>query len=714
MAAASEPRERDYGMMERFFTAVVRHFKLVVAAFGVAAALCGVCAQLVQVDYDINDYLPAGTPSMTAVDVMGAEFDGGIPGTRLMVPDVTITEALALKDRFAAVAGVEDVTWLDDAADTRLPTELMSRDTLETYYKDGNALFSLTLDPKLRIDALPQLRELAGPAAALTGVDVSIVAATMNTVDEVRQITLVVVAFTLLVLVLTTSTWLEPFIVLLGLGVAVVINAGTNLAFGSISFVTNSAGSILQLAIALDFSVFLLHRFHECRGSTGSIPADMVTALRKSGTAIFASGLTVTFGFLALTVMRFRIGPDLGFALAKGLAISLLTVFTLVPALLVGLDRLSARTRHRAFLPGFGGFGTLVRKTMVPAAGVLVLITVPAFLAASSPTTNYWYGASHMFGPDTPTGSETRRIETVFGKSDTYVLLVPRGDLVRERALSSELRQLPEVTGVISYVDLVGAGLPPELVPAQTLEKLESEQHSRMVLTLRTDTEGAHPFALVERVRAIAQQHYPDGWELAGAGVVTYDLRNTTQNDKDLVDVIAVLAVLAVLFFATRSLLLPFLLVLVIETSIWLNFAVPYFTSSPLFYLAYLICSAIQLGVTVDYAILFADRYKELRQRLGKGDAVRETVRATAQPILTSGSVLMVCGLVMGEFSTHELLSQLGFFLSRGTALSLVAVFLALPGLLYLFDPLIARTTWRANFTDGAAGRAKEALSDAK
>jgi predicted RND superfamily exporter protein len=684
--------------MERIFAAVVRRRKLVIVAFTLAAVLCGLGSRLVKVNYDINDYLPADSASMAAVDTMKAEFDGGIPGVRVMAPDVSITEALTLKERIRASTGVTDVTWLDDAADIRIPTALMNRDVLENYYKDGNALLSVTIDPKSRIEAIAGIQTIVGESGALTGADVSTAAATMNTVDEIRKIAGVVLAFTLLVLILTTSTWLEPFIVLLGLGIAVVINAGTNLIFDSISFITNSAGSILQLAIALDFSVFLLHRFRECRGQTGSIASDMVSALRKSGTAIFASGLTVTFGFLALTVMRFRIGPDLGFALAKGLAISLLTVFTLVPALLVSLDGLSAKLKHRSFLPDFGGFGSLVRKCMIPAAGLLVLLSVPAFLAASSPGTNYWYGGSHLFGANTRLGADTERIEAVFGKDGSYVLLVPRGDLVKERALSDELHGLPAVNSIISYVDMVGAGIPPELVPAQTLEKLESGHYSRMVLSVESDTEGAESFALVERVRDVAQRHYPNEWRLAGAGVATYDLRDTIVADKDLVDVVAVVAVLAVLFFATRSIVLPFLLVLVIETAIWLNFGVPYFTGDPIFYLAYLICGAIQLGVTVDYAILFADRYKELRQTVGKKDAVRETVRATTQPILTSGSVLMVCGYVMSKFSTHGLLSQLGYFLSRGTALSLVAILLALPGLLYLFDPLIARTTWRANF----------------
>lgn len=695
-------------MKQRFFQGVVNHRKTVVVIFALAALVCLALGQLVRVDYEINDYLPDNTASTVALNTMDAEFDNAVPNARVMVKQVSIAEALDYKAKLKAIDGVSGVTWLDDAIPISTPLELADQDTVTTYYKEGNALFSLTIDDDKRESAVSAIRDLIGPDNAMTGSSISTSVATTSTLSQIAVITVAGILFVLLILAFTSTSWLEPLLILLGLGVAVAINRGTNLIFGEISFITNAAGAILQIAIALDFSVFLLRRYEECRNLYPTASEAMVTALNKMSVTILASGCTVIIGFLALCVMQFKIGPDLGFALAKGIVISLITVFIFTPALIVSCDRGMLKTHHRSFVPPLSKFGGLVQRICVPLACLFILLPLPAHLASTSPDINYYYGASHIFGPGTQYGDDTQAIDNVFGENDSYVLLVPKGNIPQEEALSQALHKLPDITNIVSFVDQAGVTIPPEMLDSNTLSLLESEHYSRMVLSVDVPTESQKTFDLVEQVRSIAQTYYPDTWLMAGSGVSTTDLMLTITHDKGVVDFIAVADVLAVLFLATRSLILPFILVFIIETSIWLNFSIPYFDGSGVFFLPYLIVSTIQLGVTVDYAILVSERYRECRRTMPKKRAVRATIESSTVSVCTSGLTMIVVGFILGAVSTHGLLAQLGHFLGVGVSISLLAVLFILPGFLYLFDGLIDRLTWHEHFLRGS-----DSLSDA-
>ena len=670
-------------LLKRFYTAIVRRRRLVLTLFALAAVLCVFAMRQVQVDYDINDYLPPDSPSTTAIEVMNSAFTGGIPNMRVMVRDVTIPEALAYKEKIAAIDGVASVTWLDDSLDVTVPLQMQDTDTVETYYKDSCALFTVTVEDAKRLEAVDAVRELIG--------EVSTAVATNSTVTEVAKIAAIAVVYVLFILILTTDSWAEPVLVLAGLGTAILLNNGTNLIFGTISFVTNAAGSILQLAVSLDYSVFLIHRFAECRAADPSAsPEDcMVDALCRSTGSILSSGLTTVIGFLALVLMQFQIGPDLGLALAKGVVLSLVTVFTFMPALTLACYKWMDKTHHRPLLPGFDKFGRFVARIMLPMALVLVILMVPSYLASNS--NQYYYGAAHMFGENTRLGADTAAIEETFGRSDTYVVLVPEGDTATQQKLSDALHAIPEVTGILSYVDNAGASIPPEFVPGDTLGLLVSGGYTRLVLTVDADTEGDAAFALVETVRATVQQYYPDNYYLAGQGVSTYDLMDTITADMVKVNLLAIGAVFLILLLMKRQLLLPIILVLSIETAIWINLAIPYFRGQYVFYIAYLIISSVQLGATVDYAILFSDRYQEFRETLGRKEAVAATVSAVTTSVSTTGSAMAVVGFLMGAISTNQLLGQLGNFLGVGSLVSLAIVLSALPGFLYLADPLIIK-----------------------
>lgn len=673
--------------MKKFYRYVVDHPKLIITIFGVLFVLCFFGKNLVSVNYDINDYLPKGSPSTVALDRLETEYEGGIPNARIMLRNVTIPEALSYKQKLLAIDGVKDVTWLDTAQDITEPLEMMDQDTVETYYKNDNALLSVTIDEEKNIQAVEEIRTLIGEDNEMSGSAVATVVATTSTVKEVAFISIVAVLFVLAILLLTTQSFAEPIIILIGLGIAVVINNGTNLLFGQISFVTNAAGSILQLAVSLDYSVFLLHRFSECRKETDDVKEAMVNALNMSTVSILSSGLTTVIGFLALCLMQFLIGPDLGLALAKGVAISLITVFVFMPVLILASYKLIDKTEHKAFLPSFEGLGRLVYRIMIPMVCIFILFIAPSYLASNA--NSFYYGSSKIFGPKTKLGADTAQIEETFGKNDTYVLMIPKASTATQRELSDELHTIPQVVSILSYVDTVGAEIPEQYLDEETLSKLNSENFTRMVLSLDTAYEGTETFALVKEIRSVAEKYYPGEWYLAGEGVSTYDLMDTVTADMVKVNLVAIGAVFLVLMFTMKSLVLPVILVLSIETAIWINLAIPYFAGNTIFYIAYLIISSIQLGATVDYAILLTERYKECRETMDKKDSVIYTISAVFVSIMTSASVLTLVGFMMGYVSTHGLLSQLGFFLGKGTLCSLAIVIFVLPGLLYLFDNLV-------------------------
>lgn len=660
------------------------------------AVFCALIRGFVEVNYDINDYLPSDSRSTVSIDVMNKEFDGGIPNARVMIKDVTVAEALEYKDKISDINGVSGVTWLDDSVDITQPLEVMESDVVETYYKDNTALFSVTIEEEHILDAVSNIRDIIGNDNAMEGSAVSTAVATESTVSEIYKIAIIAVIFVIAVLILNTLSWAEPVIILLGLGIAILINMGSNVIFGEISFVSNAAGAILQLAVSLDYYVFLLHRFEESRKDFSNPRDAMVDALCKSTSSILSSGLTTVIGFAALCLMRFRIGPDLGMVLAKGVAISLISVFVFMPNFILLVYKIIDKTRHRPFVPKFERFGRFVSKVMIPFVCVFVVVIVPSFLASNS--NDYYYGSAHIFNEKTKLGSDTALIEQVFGMSDTYVLMVPKGDNAKIKELSDELKKLPQVTDILSYVDTVGEEIPEEYIDDDTLSKLVSDNYSRLVISLDTDYEGEDTFELVEKIRNTAESFYKEKYYLAGNGVSTFDLMNTVTSDMMKVNLIAIAAVFIVLVFTLKSITLPVILVTAIETAIWLNLSIPYFNGNTIFYIAYLIISSIQLGATVDYAILFTDRYMEFRQKMPKKQAIVSVISSCTVSVLTSGSVLTVVGFLLGHFSTHGLLAQLGFFIGRGTLFSLAIVMFVLPGLLFLLDGVIKRTTKNIEF----------------
>ncbi len=680
--------------MERVAEWILNHAKAVVVTFGVLFVI-GIFTTIAEpINYNLADYVPDDAASTRAIKVMSEEFNDTAPNLRVYVPNVSISQALAVKKKITETPRIQAVIWLDDMVDTTAPLELADQKLVNNFYRDGNALYQVSADLNDAVATVASLREIIGEDGALEGQLIDMEMAQHSVSSEMAKIMAIMIPAGLLLLCFPTRSWLEPLILLVAIGTAVVLNMGTNLMKHDVSFVTAAVTGVLQLAVSMDYGIFLLHARRAALKEGHGRRESLKIAIVKSSNAILAASMTTVLGFLALVFMSFKIGPDLGFVLAKGVALSLVTVLVLMPAILLLTDRWLVKTTHRPFLPSFKRLGQFIGKYSM--FGLVILVFLPlAFVAQSH--NDFLYGNGEY--PENSVAAQDRTfINDTFGQSVPMVLMVPRGDWGREAELTAELKALPEVSSLTSFQTAVGAYTPETVVPEDKVSALLSKNYSRIIFTVDTEKQGDHAFKVVDQVREIANRWYPDTYLLTGESVVTADMKSVVTRDNLIVNGLAILSVGLVLLLSFRSLAVPFILVLTIEGAIWLNLAIPYITGINLAYIGYLVISSVQLGATVDYAILYTQHYISNRKHYGRRQSVTNTTTETFGTLLPPAAILTIAGFLLSMISSLEIVSQLGTVLGRGAFISFLLVNLLLPGLLILFDKVIEKTTWRAEF----------------
>ena len=681
--------------MEVIAKNILDHRKTVMILFLVSIAICALLLPLVGINYDMSAYLPDSAASTKAIKLMKDEFGSAIPSAEIMLEPMSLAEAKIKKAELEKLSFVSEVSWLDDMVDLAEPLAMVDPALIDTYYKNNQPLFMVTVeDGYNNITMLEHLHDFAGEESAVRGELVSLALAQRSTQEEVARITVIAVPIALLILVIATHSWLEPFLFLIVLGVAVLLNMGTNIVFGEISFITQSVGAILQLAVSIDYAIFMLHRFEEYR-ALGLEPKEaMGKAMVKSATSIVASAMTTFFGFLALVFMRFKIGPDLGLVLAKGIVFSLISVMVLLPVLILLLWKAIEKTRHRSFLPSFRGLGKFVVKTRIPVVIVVILVAIPLFLAQSK--TNFVYGMG-SYPSDSREYAEARRIEDVYGYSTQMVLMVPRGQWDNETKLIEELESIDHISSVIGYSTTAGVTVPPDIVPEQQRNQLLSENYSRLILVSDQVAESDISFAIAETIRETTARYY-DEYHLAGENATLVDMRDQISQDNIVVNGLAILAVGLVVAIGFRSLGAALLLLLTIEIAIWINLSIPYFMGGNIHFIGYLVISAVQLGATVDYGILLMQYYIDYRQKMLPKEAARQSVTDAAGSLISPAMILAAVSFTLTAVSTNAVVRELGLVLGRGALISLAMVIFFLPGLLILTDRFIEKTTMNTNF----------------
>ncbi|TDL31056.1 RND family transporter [Jeotgalibacillus sp. S-D1] len=676
---------------------VIKYKKSIVITFFLVALLSVAAQFAVSVNYNMADYLPEDAPSLEAIELMEAEFDDPVPNARVMIQDVSVTEALDYKKELEDIEGVSAVTWMDDVMDLTVPLEMADQDMLTSYYQDEAALISVTIQEGKEVEATNAIYELIGEDNAITGEAVTTAVSQEMAGQESMYAALLLVPIIILILILSTNSWVEPVLFLTAIGISILINLGTNIFIGEVSFITQSVAPILQLAVSLDYAIFLLHSFSDYRKKVADPTEAMKLAMQRSFPAIVASASTTFFGFMALTFMEFGIGSDLGINLVKGILLSFLSVIVFLPALTLLFYKWIDRTKHKQFIPDFKHIGSKVMKLRIPSLLIVLLLIVPAFLAQSN--TTFIYGAGEH-PENTRAGQDASAVEDIFGKEMPIVLLIPEEDRGKEEQLVQELERIPNVSSVISYVNMVGSAIPPEYLEETMTEQFYSGNYARITLYTETDAEGDAAFALIDQVKETADSYYEDT-HLLGESVTLYDMKEIVQKDNTFVNVMTVVTVALVLLITFRSLSIPVVLLLAIQASVWINLAIPYFTDAPLVYIGYLLISTIQLAATVDYGILFTENYYKLRQEMPAMQAIKKTIDEKLFAILVSASILSSVGFILWITSSNPVVSSIGLLLGRGALLAFIMVLFVLPALLVIFDRIIEKTSWKANFYKG-------------
>lgn len=690
--------------MERLFRGILRHRRVVVGVFVVLTAICACLIPQVKIDANMSDYLPPTAKSSQDLGAMKRIYGNDIANARVYVTGIGLPQAKVLDRRLKGEKDVISVTWLGDEVDVDQPLETQDADTIADWYDGKGYLFQAVLKSGVKQSQIDHIRAIAKamPGARKVAIDGSAAddAANMATINtDMGKIMTIAVIVVLVVVALNTTSYLHPIVMLLTIGVAIVLNMGTNVFRGTISSITQLVASVLQLAVSMDYSIVLLTNFGRARQETDGQFEAMVAAMTKSFPVILSSAAVTFFGFLSLGAMQFLIGADMGIALAKGIVCSFFSITLLMPCILYNMRGLVEKTMHRPFFRGFHRMAKVCHAGAVPALVIAAVLAVPALLASQS--VSFTYGSAANMSPTSQVKLDGDVIDKAFGKSQTWAIMVPAEHWGDENALVEDLQKLPTTKSVLSYSTIASSALPRQLADKSQIKQLFSGGYSRIVLTSRIPDESRQAFDLVKRVRGLCRARYGNRYRLVGNAVSYADIKAVTSVDSTTVKLASILAIGAVLLVMFRSVSIPVILILAIEVSIWMNEAVPYLMGQTINFVAFLVIDAVQLGAAVDYAIIFTEEYLARRGRMPKADASIQSIEKTAQPIMTSSSILILACLGIYLSVSSPMIQQVGMLIARGALISVILIFFVLPLLFTLLDGLVRVTSYKIGFYRG-------------
>lgn len=686
-------------MLKKMAHFIVQRGRIIEKFFIAMTILCAVCYLFVGVNYDLSKYLPDFAPTKQALDVMEQEF--GYPGmARIMVKDVTLPEARTIRQRISRVDGVDLVVGPDLAANVYSTDAFIKNSLTDRFYKDGNAVYQIIFeDGDSDASTHKAINEIYGIVGKDRGCFAGSAVSSKERQESItREIAMAIgmaVVIIWLILTLTTTSWFEPFLFILVMAVAIVLNMGSNIMFGRISFFTFSTAAILQLAVSMDYSIFLLHTYTAIKQSGVDSRPAMEAAIEKSCSSILASGATTIVGFLVIALMKFTIGRDVGFVLTKGIVCSLVTVLFLMPTLILRFDKKIEKTAHRSFLPPLDGLGKLMYRIRIPVLAAAAFCAVPCYFGQSM---NYFYYGDDALGsgPGTRVYEDSRAIEDVFGKSNVIIAMVPNGNVIKERRLTEELEDQEFIDYALSMAGTLPQGIPESFLPETVTKQLRTGSYARILISMENREESSYSFQCSEKLTEIVKKYYPEDSYVIGMTPTTMDIRDILTDDYNRVSIISLAGVALVVMLTFHSVMVPVLVIIPIEVAIYLNMTIPYIIGDSMVYIGYIIVSCLQLGATIDYSILMTNNYMEFRETMGSRDAAVTAIAKSAISILTSGGILTVVGYLLYFTSSIQAISQVGRLVGRGALLSMILVLSLLPALLAAFDKPIRRQQQRA------------------
>lgn len=649
-----------------------------------------------RINYDILSYLPSDIETMKGQDIMLDEFGKG--GFSLVMLDgMDDKDVEKVKEKIEKVDHVCDVLWYDTLADVSLPKEVLPDDIYDFFNTDNSTMMAVFFDEATSADgsleAVKEIRSIAGEQCFVSGMSSVVEDIKDLTMQEAPMYVVIAVILTSIILALTMDSFLIPLFFMLSVGMAIVYNMGTNFIQGEISFITEALAAVLQLAVTIDYSIFLWHSYKEEKEKhPGDNKEAMAVAIGKTITSVVSSSITTVAGFLALCFMSYELGMDMGIVMAKGVVIGVICCITVLPSMILVFDKALEKTMHKDLVPSLEKPSKFIIKHHAAFIVLFIVVLIPAVYGQIN--TNVYYNLTDTLPKDLNSVIANTKLDEEYNMATNHMLLVDAD--MEPKEVNSMLDEMGKVDGVsfsMSLDTLIGPSIPREIVPESVTKILKSDKWQLMLIGSEYKVASDEENAQIDELSKILKSYDKDGM-LIGEAAATKDLIDITDHDFKVVNIVSIAAIFIIILIALRSVSLPIILVAVIEFAITVNMGVPCFTNTTIPFIASVVIGTIQLGATVDYAILMTTRYKTERNAgKDKHEAVTIALTTSMKSIMVSALGFFASTFGVGVYSSVDMISQLCTLMSRGAIISMITVICILPSMLMLFDKVIINTT---------------------
>ena len=649
-----------------------------------------------RINYDVLTYLPEDIETMQGQEIMTNDFGIGA-FSMLMVDGMEDKEIVKLKEKVEKVDGVENVLWYDSLADISVPQSVLPSKLYDEYNTEDGTMMAVFFKDGTSSDetmkAITEIRKITGEQCFLSGMS-AIVEDTKELAEkETPLYVLIAVALSALVLAITMESIFVPVLFLLSIGIAIVYNLGTNVFFGEISYITKALAAVLQLGVTMDYSIFLMHSYQEQQVRyNGDKERAMAHAISQTFSSVIGSSVTTVAGFIALCFMSFTLGKDIGIVMAKGVIFGVLVCVTVLLSMILCCDKLIEKTKHKPLLPDIGRISDKVTKRYVIYVVAFVILLFPAIYGNNH--TGVYYNLDESLPKDLPSVIANTKLKEDYNMNTTHMILVDSSVAGSDvKKMSQEIEKVDGVKWVLGLDNLVGSGVPADMLPESVTGMLKNDKYQLLMVnsTYKVATDKVNK--QIEQIDKIMDK-YDKGAMLVGEGPLTKDLINITDTDFKRVSAVSIGIVFVIILLLFKSITIPVILVGVIEFAIFVNMGIPFYTGTKLPFVASIVIGTIQLGATVDYAILMTTRYQRERSRgAGKFDAITTAHKFSAQSIIVSALSFFAATIGVGLYSNIDMISSLCILMARGALISMVVVVLILPSLFMVFDKIIVKTS---------------------
>lgn len=682
--------------MVNFGKKVVK-YRVLILILGVLLLIPSVLGYLnTRVNYDVLTYLPDNIETMKGQDILVNDFGTGA-FSMFIVDGMEEKDVAELKEKIEKVDHVTNVIWYDSIADISVPMSMLPDDIYDVFNSDTGTMMAIFFDEGTSsdgtMDAIAQIRKIAGKQCFLSGMS-AVVTDTKNLAEKETPVyVLIAVILAVIVLGLTMESFFVPLLFMLSIGMAIIYNLGSNYFMGEISYITKALAAVLQLGVTLDYSIFLMHSYEEQQVRyDGDKKRAMAHAISQTFSSVMGSSITTIAGFIALCFMSFTLGLDIGIVMVKGVIFGVIACVTILPSMILCCDKIIEKTKHKPFLPDIGRISDKVTKRYLVYVVLFLLFLFPAIYGNNH--TAVYYNLDETLPKDLPSIIANEKLKEDYDMNTTHMILVDSS--VSSTDVNKMIKEMDKVDGVkwaLGLYSLVGPSVPSDMIPESVSSMLKNDKYQLLLVNSEYKVASDEVNAQIKTLNKILHKYDKTGM-LIGEGPLTADLIDITDQDFKTVSAVSIGIIFVIILVLFKSISLPVILVGVIEFAIFVNMGIPYYTGTKLPFVASIVIGTIQLGSTVDYAILMTTRYKRERNHgANKHDAITTAHRVSAQSIMVSALSFFAATIGVGLYSNIDMISSLCILMARGALISMVVVIFVLPSMFMVFDKVIVKTS---------------------